>query len=225
MIMGAAPDLTGVTSNDWQPDKYQIAPACIGGTGGYAPTIFGLIRKERPNAETCLFTDWPDFARLIEPSAAGKIFIKDGDAREVVSQAVDYLVNRRPVFTFIHVDHVDRAGHSSGWYTRDYIQAVQLADELLGRVLSALDDSGLRQETIVLVTADHGGHAKNHGAMIQQDIEIPWIASGPGLPNNREICRPLSTTQTAPTIALWLGLTPSECWIARPVAPAADAAR
>ena len=54
MIMGAAPDLTGVTSNDWQPDKYQIAPACIGGTGGYAPTIFGLIRKERPNVETCL---------------------------------------------------------------------------------------------------------------------------------------------------------------------------
>ena len=53
--------------------------------------------------------------------------------------------------------------------------------------------------------------------MIQQDIEIPWIASGPGLPKDREIRRPLSTTQTAPTIARWLGLTPSDCWLAGPV--------
>jgi predicted AlkP superfamily pyrophosphatase or phosphodiesterase len=216
MIMGAAPDFTGITSNDWQPDNYEIAPYCDDGSG-HPPTIFGWIRKVRPAAHSALFTDWPDFERLIEPSAAGKVFVKDGDASEVVDQAIRYIASERPVLTFIHVDHVDHAGHTAGWYTPEYFQAVQVADDLLGRLLKALDESGLRPETIVLVTADHGGHAKTHGAMIQQDIEIPWIASGPGVPKDREIRRPVSTTQTTPTIAHWLGLAPSDCWLAVPV--------
>ena len=218
MVMGAAPDVTGVTSNEWQPDKREIIPFCDDGSG-HPPTIFGLIRKVRPEAKTALFTDWPDFARLIEPSAVSKVFAKDGDAREVVEEAIRYLVSERPTLTFIHVDHVDHAGHTVGWDTPEYLQAVERADELLGTVLKALDESGLRKETVVLVTADHGGHQKKHGAMIQQDIEIPWIAAGPGLPMNRKISYPVSTTQTAPTMAQWLGITASDCWLARPVSP------
>jgi predicted AlkP superfamily pyrophosphatase or phosphodiesterase len=220
MIMGAAPDVTGVTSNEWQPDKREIIPYCDDG-GGHPPTIFGLISKARQDAKTALFTDWPDFARLIEPSAASKVFAKDGDASEVVEEAIRYLVIERPTLTFIHVDHVDHAGHTVGWDTPEYFQAVEKADELLGLVLKALDESGLSRETVVLVTADHGGHQKKHGAMIQQDIEIPWIAAGPGLPKNRMISYPVSTTQTAPTVAQWLGLTAPDCWLARPVAPGA----
>jgi len=216
MIMGAAPDFTGVTSNEWQPDKYDITPFCDDGSR-HAPTIFGLIQKGRPNASTALFTDWPDFPRLIEPTAASKVFVKDNDASEVVDQAVRYITSGRPALTFIHVDHVDHAGHTSGWQTPEYLQAVEFADVLLGRTLKALDEAGLRAETVVLVTADHGGHDKKHGAMIQSDIEIPWIASGPGVPKDHEIHNPVSTTQTAPTIARWLGITPSDCWLAHAV--------
>jgi predicted AlkP superfamily pyrophosphatase or phosphodiesterase len=218
MIMGAAPDFTGVTSNEWQPDKHEITPFCDDSLG-HPPTIFGLIRKARPEAKTALFTDWPDFARLIEPSAVSKVFAKDGDERAVVEQAIRYLASEKPALTLIHVDHVDHAGHTIGWDTPEYRRAVERADELLGLVMKALDESGLRKETVVLVTADHGGHQKKHGAMIQQDIEIPWIAAGPGLPRNRKISYPVSTTQTAPTMAQWLGITASDCWLARPVSP------
>ena len=163
MIMGAAPDFTGVTSNDWQPGTYEIAPYCDDGAG-HPPSIFGLIRQASPAAKSALFTDWPDFARLIEPSGAGKVFIKDGDEVEVVDQAIRYIVAQRPLLTFIHVDHVDHAGHTAGWHTPEYFAAVQAADELLARMLKALDKSDLRRETIVLVTADHGGHTRKSTA-------------------------------------------------------------
>jgi predicted AlkP superfamily pyrophosphatase or phosphodiesterase len=216
MIMGAAPDFTGVTSNEWQPDKHKIPAFCNDGSG-HPPTIFGVVRKAQADTKTALFTDWPDFARLIEPLTASKIFIKNGDAPEVVAEAVRYLVTERPRLTFIHVDDVDHAGHTFGWETPEYLRAIEQTDELLGLVLRALDESGLRADAIVLVTADHGGHQRKHGAMMLQDVEIPWIASGPGLPENGEVRTPVSTTQTAPTIAQWLGLAPHDCWLAHPV--------
>src|SRR5690242_16429214 len=42
MIMGAGPEQHGVTSNEWQPDKFDIAPVCVG-RGGIFPTIYGML--------------------------------------------------------------------------------------------------------------------------------------------------------------------------------------
>ena len=47
MIMGAPTELTGVTSNDWQPDSYTIAPACADSPGHF-PTLYYLEHKQHP---------------------------------------------------------------------------------------------------------------------------------------------------------------------------------
>ncbi|MBS1877600.1 MAG: alkaline phosphatase [Acidobacteria bacterium] len=219
LIAGAGPDFTGVTSNDWQPNKFEIAPFCHDGAN-HPPTIFGVIRKAKPALKTALFTDWPDFVRLVEPLAASKVFSQPDDAGAVVRQAASYLIGDRPTLLFIHVDNVDHAGHQSGWFSPKYLMAVHTADDALGSVLAAIDKAGLAASTVVLLVADHGGHDAKHGAMQQSDIEVPWIAMGPGVPSNREIKSPVSVTQTAPTIAAWLGLPANDCWVARPVAGA-----
>jgi arylsulfatase A-like enzyme len=69
----------------------------------------------------------------------------------------------------------------------------------------------------VLVTSDHGGHEQRHGGMQQSDIEIPWIAAGPGIAEGVEIRGPVSTIQTAPSIAQWLGVAADRCWVATAV--------
>jgi arylsulfatase A-like enzyme len=137
--------------------------------------------------------------------------------RATVEQAIRFFTEKRPALTFIHVDHVDHAGHGSGWYTPAYYDAVSEADVLLKRVLDAIDEAGLTGSTVVLVTSDHGGHDTKHGGMQQSDIEIPWIAAGPGIEPGVQLTRPVSITQTAPSIAAWLGVTPDPCWVARPV--------
>jgi len=54
------------------------------------------------------------------------------------------------------------------------------ADEAIGELLTALDAYDLRDETLLIITADHGGHDTTHGSSMPEDMTIPWIASGPG---------------------------------------------
>src|SRR5882757_2791704 len=49
MISGAGPEQHGVTSNDWETNKFEIAPVAVG-SGGIFPTIFGLLREQKPKA-------------------------------------------------------------------------------------------------------------------------------------------------------------------------------
>lgn len=69
-----------------------------------------------------------------------------------------------------------------------YGRSVRLMDDWLARVLAGLDRHGLLDETLVLVTSDHGenfGECSKTGHAFSLDerlIRIPMVASGPSLP-------------------------------------------
>ena len=138
-------------------------------------------------------------------------------------RAVAYLKAERPALTFIHLDHVDGAGHDHGHGTPQYYAAVEDADRLIGQILAGVKEAGIAERTIVIVTSDHGGKGKGHGGATMGEIEIPWIVVGPGVARGREIAAPVNTFDTAATVAYVLGLTMPECWIARPVRAAFSA--
>jgi predicted AlkP superfamily pyrophosphatase or phosphodiesterase len=215
MIMGAGPEQHGVTSNDWEPDKFDIKPTAVG-PGGIFPTVFGLLRQQKPRARIGCFHDWGGFGRLFERAAVDKVENPKG-AQETTSRAIAFIKEQKPEFTFIHLDHVDHAGHTSGHGTPEYNQAVEEADRLIGLVLGALEEAGMAGRTAVLVTSDHGGRGKGHGGNTMGEIEIPWILRGPGVAAGRELTTPVNTFDTAATVAYIFGLTPPRCWIARPV--------
>jgi predicted AlkP superfamily pyrophosphatase or phosphodiesterase len=215
MIMGAGPEQHGVTTNDWEPTKFEITPTAVG-PGGMFPTIFSLLRTQRPSAQIGCFHDWEGFARLFEQKAADIVEHPNGPVK-TTERAIAYLKEKRPDFTFIHLDHVDHAGHEDGHGTPQYYQAVMEADRLIGLILQGIKDAGIAEQTIVLVTADHGGKGKGHGGATMAEIEIPWIIAGPGITPGKEITAPVNTYDTAATVAYIFGLTPPRCWIARPV--------
>ena len=215
MIMGAGPEQHGVTSNDWQPNKFDIAPVAVG-PGGIFPTIFSVLKEQRPQAKLACFHDWDGFGRLFERAAVEKVEDAKGP-KKAVDRAVEYFKTAQPQFTFIHLDHVDHAGHKFGHGTPEYYRAVEEADRLIGQVLEGLKQAGMESRTVLLVTADHGGIGKKHGGATMAEIEIPWILHGPGVAAGKEITAPVNTYDTAATIAHLFGLTPPSCWIARPV--------
>lgn len=93
-----------------------------------------------------------------------------------------------------------------------HLGLVNLADEGLGRVLSALDEQGLRENTLVSFTVDHGDHLGQHQMyqkmeMYEQAIRIPLIFSGPGVRNQR-FNTPVSHLDVVPTLLEMLGLSP-----------------
>jgi len=169
MIMGAGPEQHGVTSNEWEPTKAAIRPTAVG-TEGIFPTIFGVLRAQRPTVKIAVFHDWDGFGRLFERKAVDQIEDSDGPVK-AVEHAVAYLKKERPQLTFIHLDHVDDAGHTHGHGSPQYYAAVEEADRLIGLVLRGLEDAGIADRTVMLVTSDHGG--VSNPVMIGEDAGRP----------------------------------------------------
>jgi arylsulfatase A-like enzyme len=218
MIMGAGPAQHGVTSNDWAPDHYTIEPSCKG-PSGISPTMFLLLRQQKPSSDIAIFHEWDGFARLVEPGIP--TLIQHGSsAADTMQRAISYLDAHAPDLLFIHLDSVDDAGHSYGHMTPEYLRAIEDADGLIGQLVRALEKRKLRNDTVLFVTADHGGVGKKHGGESMEELEIPWVISGLGVRAGVELKSPVNQFDTAATIAYLLGLNPPPCWIGRTVSEA-----
>ncbi len=216
MIMGAGPEQHGVTSNDWMPDKFDIAPV-VKGRGDIFPTIFGILREQEPRAVIAIFHEWEGFGRLVEPGVADRVdYPGTRDADETARRAATYIAERKPRLTFVHLDLIDHAGHKFGHGSPEYLAAIEKADGLTAMILGAVEKAGMMPATLVLLTADHGGLGKKHGGATMAEIEIPWILSGPGVAKG-ELHGPVNTYDTAATLAYALRLKAPVAWIGKPV--------
>jgi hypothetical protein len=95
-----------------------------------------------------------------------------------------------------------------------YRNAVHHADAVLGGVLDALRETGLEEDTWVIVTGDHGEEFRECGfyghtsAFTPQQVEVPFLLRGPGIVNGVER-RPTSHLDFAPTLLEALGAAPA----------------
>jgi predicted AlkP superfamily pyrophosphatase or phosphodiesterase len=105
---------------------------------------------------------------------------------------------------FVHFREPDAAGHAWGWMTEEYLAAVRIVDEAIGAIADAVS----LKTTAIIVSADHGGHGQGHGTASMEDLAIPWICVGPGVPPGMRIDREISTCDTAATALQFLGLAP-----------------
>ncbi len=127
----------------------------------------------------------------------------------------------KPDFLFLYQGQVDAAGHRVGWKTPAYTNACENVDANIGTLLAALDGSGLRDRTTVLVLADHGGAGRDHGGASLDCFEVPFVLSGPGAAGMR-LREPVILADAAPTILSLLGLDVPETMRGRPAAVPAD---
>ena len=215
MIMGAGPEQHGITSNEWEKDRYTL-PFCAVNEFQHFPTIFYLVDKANPVAEIGAIYHWEGFGRLVEPEVLD--FNRHEETEDLTIQtACKYLTGKRPDFCFIHLDHVDHAGHTFGHGTAEYYQSVAKADSLIGEVLHALERTAMLDSTLILITADHGGKGKGHGGETLAEMEIPFILHGPGVKPGYLIQAPVSTMDNAATLAWAQGLELPYVWIGKPV--------
>jgi phosphopentomutase len=117
---------------------------------------------------------------------------------------------------FVHLADVDIAGHDTRWLSRKQLDTAYIADQEINRLLNALDKYNLRNETLVIITADHGGNGGNHIQNIPENTTIPWIVFGPGVQPKKLTTR-IHITDTAATAAYALGLQMPKEWDGIPV--------
>ena len=95
-----------------------------------------------------------------------------------------------------------------------YDATLRFTDRELGAFLDALDARGLLDETVVVITSDHGEEFGEHGGLrhsttlYQEMLHVPLLLSAPDVPGGRRLEQPVSLTDLLPTLLSLLGLPP-----------------
>ncbi|MFT5283975.1 MAG: arylsulfatase [Planctomycetota bacterium] len=93
-----------------------------------------------------------------------------------------------------------------------YYGGVTQADHAIGLVLEELEQAGVLENTIVIVTSDHGEELGEHGLwehnwMYQTNLEIPLIMRWPsGLPADKRVEALIDSVDIMPTLCDLMGL-------------------
>jgi arylsulfatase A-like enzyme len=89
--------------------------------------------------------------------------------------------------------------------------AIEKLDGAIGKLLDALNELELRDSTLLIFTADHGGAGRTHGPEDPRSRTIPWIVSGPGIRKDFDLTRlggdfNIDTYDTFATACTMLGI-------------------
>lgn len=215
IIMGADVEQHGIHSNDYERDQF-ILPPVVQGNSDIFPSVFGEINDQMPKADIGAIYDWDGFGRLFEKNAVDYDVDAKGE-QQATNLAVQYLSSQKPTFCFVHLDHVDHAGHESGHGSPEYYRSVTRADSLIGQILAAVENSGLAGETLVLICSDHGGIGKGHGGLSPAEMNVPLLLWGAGVRKGYELPIPVFQYDIAATALFALGLEAPYAWIGRPL--------
>jgi N-acetylglucosamine-6-sulfatase len=96
---------------------------------------------------------------------------------------------------------------------RNRLRALQAVDEMTGRLVSALQDTGELDNTYIVFTSDNGIYLGEHrltqkAAAYEEAIRVPLLVRGPGVPEGATRDELVLNNDLAPTIASWAGVTP-----------------
>jgi arylsulfatase A-like enzyme len=220
MLTGVSPEKHGIDWNSYQPQRVHNGNIQI-------PTIFDLAKKN--NLSTAMLVGKEKFKHLgrIKPDPGLKVsssasvdyfeFEDSNNEAYFSEKAVNILKNQKPDLFFIHFRHPDITGHSQGWGSLMQKQAIKAVDLGISKIYQAM--SAKNSKSVMIVTADHGGHKGGHGGCSSSDLSIPWIAYSESINPLGETYYLQKTFDTASTVAELLGLSvPGEWgWDGKPV--------
>lgn len=95
---------------------------------------------------------------------------------------------------------------------RSYLASTSFVDAQIGRILSALDEAGLTENTIVVVWGDHGWHLgekaiTGKNTLWTDGTRVPLVFAGPGVAHGGRCLQPAELLDIYPTLNELCGLT------------------
>jgi len=202
MLTGVKPETHGIDFNtDPAPGRYPNVP-----------TILELAHAA--GMTTGVFSTKSKFSVFTRPHTIDYVWISEEatspDDDVCAAKAAAAIRQHRPGVMLVHLGGGDYVGHVSGWGSDEQFEALHKADACVAEVFAAIHDAGMDDDTLTIITADHGGGGTGHGPDNEPSHFIPWIATGPqvkkhfDLTNFREL--PVLTEDTFATACYFLGL-------------------
>ena len=207
-LTGSGPEQHGVLSNGWTKDKI-ILPAIDQDNDGYYPSIFKVLKEEVTNVKTAFYYNWAELINSMNPRYFDEANFEENDEYlKNYSKAFDFIKRNKdnPTLVFLYSVHTDHAGHNHGWMSPEYITSIEEVDVYIGEFIEKLKQEGLYKDTHFMFFTDHGGDPeKGHGGLTQQELEVPWAITGPGIKKSFTLQEPNNSVNTALTIAHLFG--------------------
>lgn len=177
--------------------------------------LFERLKKE--GAVSAMYYGWEP---LRDISRAGSLtfseyinaYSEESSDVSLTDRALARMKLSHPDFIFLYMVETDeKGGHDNGWMSGEYLNRISIAIDNVHRVAQACGE-----EYAIIVTADHGGHERDHGIDIREDRTIPTFYMGRIFPKGIRFAGG-SILDIAPTIAKLMGIAPAPEWEGKPV--------
>jgi len=139
-----------------------------------------------------MFTDTP----LPRPTSVNEADVSDKPA----------WVRSKPLLTSAKISDMTR-------FYRDRLRALQSVDDMVERLVGALEDKGELSRTYIVFTSDNGIYLGEHrleakAAAYNAAPRVPLLIRGPGVPQGASLPQMVLNNDFAPTFARWAGVAP-----------------
>ena len=211
MFKGAGPEAHGYIAWDTQTPEFDITYA---DEKGNFPSVFSLFRKQYPDREMGYMYQWEGMKYLFDMddfSCSESFPISSAGCDRMKDAAIKYIKEKKPGLAAFVWDYPDKTGHTIGWYTDEYMKELSHDDTIIESIVNACIEAGIIDETLFIITSDHGGHDKNHGIPAMSDLETLFIMFGKGI-RPGQICVPLMQYDIASILADYLHLEQPVAW-------------
>ena len=99
-------------------------------------------------------------------------------------------------------------------HNRERLESLQAVDEMVANLVDTLKAQGKMRNTYIFFTSDNGYHIGQHRlgmskrTAYEEDIKVPLMVRGPGVPAGRALNHQVLNNDLAPTFARLAGVTP-----------------
>ncbi|UYM15823.1 alkaline phosphatase family protein [Endozoicomonas euniceicola] len=223
----SGPGWTTVLTGVWV-DKHKVSTNSSGLASPDYPSLFRHIHNYDSSLTQASIINWSSIHTQYFANDLSLIDrVESGLTDSNVASAAIEEINKNTDFIFLQLDEPDGVGHDHG-FGSEYDQSLREADQRLGDILDAIDQSeqNTNSEWLVLVTTDHGrtpGSGTGHGGQSESEKTV-FIASNQSL--NEEFTQhtvPANSdysglygypalTALTPTVLAWLGAPLAQEW-------------
>jgi arylsulfatase A-like enzyme len=165
--------------------------------------------------DICEYTECAKFREML-PADPGQLPPARPNLRDT-----DVLPSALQKFAAQHADWSELQWRQYLWV---YCRLVEIADAEVGRVLAALDETGLNSNTVVVFTSDHGEMMGSHQMVTKQKLyeesaAVPLIVAAPGAAGRVDTQHLASGLDILPTLLDYAGIAGPESLEGRSLRP------
>ena len=192
------PERHGITTNLYMPPVRPI------------DGLFEVVKSA--GGQSAMYYGWEPLRNISRPgslTAAEFICARayDDTDTKLTDSALKHIKNNAPDFVFLYMVETDeKGGHDTGWMSDTYLNIINTAIDNVKRVVEEAGD-----DYTIIITADHGGHDRNHGMDVPEDMTIPMFFIGKEFISGKELSG-VNILDIAPTIADIMNLSVPREW-------------